>query len=63
MQTGQVIFNCVELTLIPAHEKPTGNNCAGIKVNSIQLKITVQFAFGAAQFIDFIPVLVSILLN
>ena len=40
-----------------AHEKPTGNNCAGIMVNSAQLEITVQSAFGAAQFIDFSPVI------
>ena len=38
-----------------AHENPIGNNCAGIKVNSTQLEITVQSAFGAAQFIDFTP--------
>jgi len=38
-----------------AHEKPTtGNNGAGIKVNFAPLlEITVHFAFGAAQFIDF----------
>ena len=47
--------DCAGIKVNSAHEKPTGNNCAGIKVNSAQLEITVQSAFGAAQFIDFTP--------
>ena len=43
----------IQLYNFSAHEKPTGNDCAGVKVNSAQLEITVQSAFGAAQFIDF----------
>ena len=34
-------FSCAETEYFSAHEKPTGNNCAGIKVNSAQLKIIV----------------------
>ena len=30
-------------------------NHARIKVNSAQMEVTVQSAFGAAQFIDFTP--------
>ena len=47
--------DCAGIKVNFAHEKLTGNNCAGIKVNSAQLEITVQSAFGAAQFIDFTP--------
>jgi hypothetical protein len=43
--------NCAGIKVNSAHENPTGNNYAGIKINSAQLEITVQSAFGAAQFI------------
>ena len=61
----------VQLYNFSAHEKATGNDCAGIKINSAHekptgnhcagMKVTSNSAqlemsaFGAAQFIDFTP--------